>query len=89
VSKKKITINGTDIIDIKEGTIDSRIALNASEEILEGMRVYILTMDDKTLGKIMVRAKGNIIENKDTVDILDPITYGQTKVFSEGSTNRA
>ncbi len=87
-SKKKITINGIDIIDIKEGKIDQSVTLNASEETLEGMSIYTLAMDDKILGKIMVRTKGSIIENKDTIDILDPITYGQTKVFSEGSTNR-
>lgn len=88
VTKKKITINGVDVIDIKEGITDQSITINGSEETLEGMRIYTLTMDEKTLGKIMVRTKGSIIENKDTIDIIDPISYGKTKVFSEGSTNR-
>lgn len=46
-----------------------------------------MTMNGKTIGKCMLWSNDTITTNIANIDIQDPITYGQTPIFSEGSTN--
>jgi len=87
VSNKKITINGADVFDLSKWTIDPSITIIADNETLADMNTYTITYNAKTIGKLMLRSMDNITANTANVDVLDPITYGQTTIFSEWSTN--
>lgn len=86
-TKSKITINGIDVIDLDKGTIDPRLTITADNETLADMSTYTMTMNGKTIGKCMLWSNDTITTNIANIDIQDPITYGQTPIFSEGSTN--
>ncbi|MEI6672321.1 MAG: hypothetical protein WCL02_02945 [bacterium] len=46
------------------------------------MSTYMMTFNDKTIGKLMVwNATATV--NNNSIDIQDPITYGTTNIFSE------
>jgi hypothetical protein len=47
------------------------------------MSTYTIALNDKTIGKLMIWNKGMITDNTDNINIQDPISYGQTPIFSE------
>ena len=86
-SKSKITINGIDVIDLNKWSIDPAISIIADNEIVADMATYTITLNEKIIGKMMIWNNEIVTDNKDNIDIQDPIVYGQTKIFSEWSTN--
>jgi hypothetical protein len=46
-----------------------------------------MTFNGKNIGKIMIRSNNSITSDTANIDIQDPMTYGQTPIFTEGSTN--
>lgn len=86
-TKSKIIINGIDVIDLTKSMIDPRLTISADNEMIADMSSYTLTMNSKIIGKIMIWNNDNITTNTANIDIQDPITYGQTPIFSEWSTN--
>jgi len=55
----------------------------ADNETLNDMSTYTMTINEKTIGKLIIRNKGIITDNTNNIDIKDPISYGQTTIFSE------
>lgn len=51
------------------------------------MSTYTIELNGKTLGKIMIWKNDTITDNTANIDIQDPISYGKTSIFTEGSTN--
>jgi hypothetical protein len=47
------------------------------------MGTYTMTFNDKIIGKLMLWNDDIITTNIGNIDIQDPITYGQTAIFSE------
>lgn len=86
-TKSKIIINGIDAIDLVKWTIDSRVAIVADNEMIADMNTYTITINQKTIGKIMIWSDDIVTAHTENIDIQDPNTYGQTSIFSEGSTN--
>lgn len=82
-TKTKITINGNDIIDLSKGTINPNIIITADNETLADMYTYTITLDSKTIGKMMIWSNDSITANTANINIQDPITYGKTSIFSE------
>ena len=46
-----------------------------------------MMINDKKIGKIMIRSNDDVTADSANINVQDPITYGTTDVFSEGSTN--
>ena len=86
-TKAQITINGIDIMDLTKGTIDTRLTITTDNETLADMSTYIMTFNGKNIGKLMIWNNTTDTTNPANIDIQDPITYGQTTIFSEWSTN--
>ncbi|MEI6774306.1 MAG: hypothetical protein WCL18_06000 [bacterium] len=47
------------------------------------MSTYTMTFNEKIIGKLMIWNNNTITTNIANIDIQDPITYGQTAIFSE------
>jgi len=82
-TKAQITINGIDIMDLTKGTIDTRLTITTDNETLADMSTYIMTFNGKNIGKLMIWNNTTDTTNPANIDIQDPITYGQTTIFSE------
>ncbi len=83
-TKKTISINNKEILNLNEGTIDPSINITAQNKKEQGMSIYDMTQEEKKIGTIYIRTKEI---KKEAIDLKDPITYGKTEIFSEGSTN--
>ena len=57
--------------------------------MLVDMSTYTVTFNGKTIGKMMLRSNDDITANPSNINLSDPMTYGTTDIFSEGSTNTA
>ncbi len=86
-TNQKITINWSDVIDLSKGTMDARISIDADNESIEDMNTYTMTMNGKTIGKLLIRSTNDITTKPANIDVMDPVTYGKTNIFTEGSTN--
>lgn len=86
-TKTRITINWVDVIDLSKWTINPRLTITADNEIIEDMNTYTVTIQGKKIGKLIIRTINNNIIDKINTDLQDPVTYGKTTIFSEGSTN--
>lgn len=51
------------------------------------MSSYTMTLNEKTIGKLMLWSNDSVTANAAHIDLQDPITYGKTAIFTEGSTN--
>ena len=51
------------------------------------MSTYTLVINDKKIGKIMIRSNDDVTADSANINVQDPINYGTTEIFSEGSTN--
>jgi hypothetical protein len=51
--------------------------------MLADMSTYTMTLNGKTIGKLMIRNNDGIITEDANIDIQDPITYGKIAIFSE------
>lgn len=67
--------------------MDARVSIEADNELIEDMNTYTMTMNGKTIGKILIRSTNDITAKPANIDLMDPVTYGKTNIFSEGSTN--
>jgi len=84
-TRTKIRINDVDIIDIDKGIIDSSITIETDGENIEDMSTYTMKLNGKKIATLLIWKQDIITINN--VDINDPILYGKTNAFSEGSTN--
>jgi hypothetical protein len=63
--------------------MDPALSITADNEMLTDMSTYTMTLNGKTIGKLMLRSNDSVTANTDNINIQDPITYGKTSIFSE------
>lgn len=87
-SKDNIVINNeVTILDLKLGTINPETIITADNEMIEDMYSYTIAYKDKKIGTLMIRSEDDITTDLTNMTVLDPVNYGETDIFSEGSTN--
>ena len=86
-TKSKININGIDVFDLTQWTMDPALTITADNEMLADMSTYTIALNGKTIGKLMIWSNDSVTANAANIDLQDPITYGKTNIFTEGSTN--
>lgn len=79
----KITINGIDILDIDRGMMDTRLSIQADNEMIDDMSTYTMTFDGKHIGTMLVWNNESIAGESANIELLDPVTYGKTSAFSQ------
>ncbi|MEI7918874.1 MAG: hypothetical protein WCH65_01305 [bacterium] len=82
-SSSKITINGKDVFDINNGTIDPSIAITSDNEMLNDIATYTITFNKKNIGKLLIWNNDSITTTPENIQLQDPIAYGTTKIFTE------
>ena len=63
------------------------LTITADNEMLADMSTYTIALNGKNIGKLMIWSNDSVTANTANIDLQNPLTYGKTNIFTEGSTN--